>query len=120
MGMAERFWQAVAAKATQNQVARTWEVCQMAGGDVDGFDVVAGTEYFADYVSVEIEGSIPATLELEGLVVAAETALGAAHRRDLQAQSQMAGQAQFAGMSQALPVTEEDLRGPLQELVCGQ
>ncbi len=117
MGLAEWFGESVAAEAAQHQIARTGEISQMPGRDEDRLDLVTAAEYFSDLFATEVERGVLATFQLQGLVLAAQSTLGTAHRGNFETQSQMAGKTQLARMCQALTITEEDFWWSLQQPV---
>ncbi len=97
----------------------TRQVAEMAHGDIDGLDPIPGPQDSAKGSTLGGQRP-PVTACRAGLVVRAEEpGLGAADGGDAQPQAHVAGQADPSGMSDPLPVQQQDV-GPLAESLVGR
>ncbi len=107
MGAAGRFGQAVTAGATEDVGHASCQADPVAGGNVEGVGVGAGTQGSADGFSLIDEWlPVSSAVAYRG-VVSHQAGFGDPNGRNIRQQSQMASDATAAGMGAALAVTQD-------------
>lgn len=120
VSLPQGFGNAVTSETVLNDFAGTFEVGQVAGRNIDGFDSVPGAEYVTHHFLSKNERGIASSMKVQRGVFSAESLFGAAHRRNSQAKAEMRCQTEFARMSDSLTVAQENVRWALQASVSFQ
>lgn len=120
VSLPQGFGNAVAAEAALNQGFRGFEIAQVSRRNVEGFDAAARAEHPSDYLVLQAKRLSIATTEVKRIVFSTEAAFGTAHRRGVENQPEVGGQAESAGVGDALTIAEQDVRGALEPAVGGQ
>jgi len=120
MSLPQGFGNAVAAEAALNQGFRSLEIAQVPGRNVEGLDAAARAEHPSDHVILQAKRLGISTTKVKRIMFSAEAAFGTAHGRGVQDQPEVRGQAEPAGMGDALTIAEQNVRGALEPAMSRQ